>query len=99
MQCKALVDDDGRDVGIQHGGAEGIFEAADQDRLIDERVGRPAKLAPFSRKVRPSGRWQAGNDQCLEIGSSRGGVAKTRREQFRHLVFVVWLYVPVTGML
>ena len=50
---KAFVDDDGRDVGIQHDRAEGVFQASDDDRLIDERIDRTAQLAPFGRKRRP----------------------------------------------
>ena len=46
---KALVDDDGRDVGVQHHRAEGVFEASDDDRLIDERH-RPGAAACAIRR-------------------------------------------------
>ena len=41
---KAFVDDDGCDIGVQHRRAEGVFEAADDDRLIDERIERTRSL-------------------------------------------------------
>ena len=55
---KAFVDDDGRDVGIDHRGAEGVFEASDEHRLVDEassgrRSLRHSAPDPANRAGRP----------------------------------------------
>jgi hypothetical protein len=68
---KAFIDDDGRYVGIDHGGAKGVFEASDEHRLVDEAVQRATEPAPFDAQIWPIGRRHAGDDQDLEIGSTR----------------------------
>ena len=77
-QCKAFVDDDGCDIGIEHRRTEGILEASDDDRLIDERVNRTPQPPPFGCEVLPVGGGNAGHDQGLEIGPARLAGGRTR---------------------
>ena len=50
-QRKAFVDDDGCNVGIHDRRTEGVLEASDDDRLIDERVdGRRSRCFLFARR-------------------------------------------------
>ncbi len=98
-QRKAFVDDDGRDIGIEHRGAEGVFEAADDDRLIDERIDRTPQLAPFGRERRPVGGREAGDDQGFEIGTARRLLAECRRHQVGSIAIAVILHTPVAGVL
>ena len=44
---EAFVDHDGGQLGVEHRGAECVLEAADEDRLVDEGIQRPAKAAPL----------------------------------------------------
>ena len=55
---KSFIDDDGPEIGIEHGPAERVLETADKDRLIDEGIGRTAQLPPF----RP--RWASAWREC-----------------------------------
>ena len=48
------MDDDSREIRIEHGGAECVLEAADKHRLIDEGIERAAQPAPFRAKSRSS---------------------------------------------
>ena len=50
-QGKAFVDDDGGEVGIEHDRAERILDAADEHRLIDESIERPAQPAPLRARL------------------------------------------------
>ena len=55
-------------------------KAADEDRLIDERIQRAAKPAPSVAKSGPAGCRRSGDDQDLEIGSMRAFASQRRRE-------------------
>ncbi len=98
-QREALVNDDGAEIRIEHDGAERVFEAADEHRLVDEGVERAAQPAPLGAKVRPGGGRRSGDDQGFEIGSARIGAAGRRRHQVRHRFLVILVGVPVAGML
>jgi hypothetical protein len=99
LQRKALVDDHGADIGVEHCGAEGILEAAGEYRLIDEGIGGAAQLAPLGGQVCPAGGRHAGHDQGLEIRAARRGVAEAGRQQFRHFGVGVRMRIPIAGML
>ena len=64
---KAFIDDDGRYVGIDHGGAKGVFEASDKHRLIDESVQWTTQPAPFGAQIWPIRCRHASDDQHLEV--------------------------------
>ena len=93
------MDDDGGKIGIEHGRAERVLEAADEDRLIDECVQRPAKPAPFGRKRRPARGRRAGDDQDFEIGSMRVRLPKRRRQDVRRHAVVILVLVPFARIL
>ncbi len=80
-QRKAFVDHDGREIGIQDRGAEGVFEASDDDRLIDELIDRTPQLAPFGSERRPIVGGDAGDDQGFEIRTARRMLTECRRQQ------------------
>ena len=50
---EAFVDHDGGQLGVEHRGAEGVLEAADEHRLVDERIQRPAQAAPLCGQAWP----------------------------------------------
>ena len=56
-------------IGLRERGAEGIFEAADNDGLIDERIDRASQPAPFHAERRPMNRREAGDNEGFEIGT------------------------------
>ena len=95
-QRKAFVDDDGAKIRVEHRGAEGILETSDDDRLIDERIGRAAQLAPFVRNTLPAAGGMAGDNKRFEIGAARLGPAQRGRHQLRRAVVAV--LAGVTGM-
>ena len=99
LQDKSLVDDDGRDIRIEHGGAERVFKTADKDRLIDEAIDRAAQLAPFGGKIGPIRGGDACDDQGFEVRPPHAGLAKSGRQQVRHVSVVIRLRVPIAGML
>src|SRR6267142_911245 len=59
--CEAFIDDNGRYVGIDDGGAKGILEASDEHRLVDEAVQRTTKPAPFGAKISSAGTAECGS--------------------------------------
>ena len=92
--CKAFVDDDGRYVGIDHGGAKGVFEASDEHRLVDEGVQRTTQPAPFGAKIWPIRRRHAGDDQHLEIRTMRFRSPQRRRKQIGRSALAVVVKYP-----
>ena len=98
-QRKAFVDDDGCDVGVEHRRAEGVLEAADDDRLIDERI--DADAAACAIRLRGAASWwrEAGDDQGLEIGPARLAAAECGGHQVRDAAVAVFVHTPVTGVL
>jgi hypothetical protein len=98
-QCKALVDDDSAKIGVEHRSTEGVFEASDDHRLVDERVERTPQLAPFVGETLPAGGGRSGDDQGLEIGPARLGAAERGRHQLRHAAVAILAHAAVTGVL
>ena len=96
---KAFVDDDGRDVGIQHHRAEGVFQASDDDRLVDERIDGTSQLAPFGRERRPVAGREAGDDQGFEIGTAHRLLPECLWHQVRRLPIAVIIRTPVAGVM
>jgi hypothetical protein len=97
--CKAFIDDDGGYVGIDHGGAEGVFEASDEHRLINEGVQRTAQPAPFGAQVWPIRRRHTGNDQHLEVWTMRFRSPQRRRKQIGQGALAVVVNIPIVRML
>ena len=96
---KAFVDDDGGEIRVEHGRAERVLEAADEDRLIDERVQRPAQAPPFGGKSGPARRGRAGDDQDFEIGPMSLGAPKRRRQHVRRNALSSSSAVPIARVL
>ena len=63
------MDNDGRKIRVEYRCAERVLKTADEDRLIDERIQRPAKPPPLHTKSGPACRRRACDDQDLEIGA------------------------------
>jgi hypothetical protein len=66
---EAFVDHDSGQIRVKHSRAERVLKAADNNRLIDERVQWSAKATPFRSKTWPASCWRTGHDQHFEIGS------------------------------
>ena len=96
---KTLVDDDGSEIRIEHGGAEGVLEASDEYRFVDEGIERTAQSAPFSAEIRPVCRWHASDDQELEIGAMRFRLAERRGQQVGRSMLAILMNIPITRML
>ena len=96
---KAFVDDDGGKVGIEHRRAERVLEAADEDRLVDERVHRPAQPAPFRGERGPARGRRAGDDQDFEIGPVRVRAAQRGRQDIGRRAVTVLVDIPIAGVL
>ena len=91
---KAFVNHDRGKIGIENGRAERVLEAADEDRLVDEGVQRPAQAAPFRRQGRPACGRRAGDNQDLEVRSMRFRLPQRRRQGVRRHGFVILVLVP-----
>src|ERR1700692_3677290 len=96
---KALVDHDGSEVGVKECRAEGVFKTADDDRLIDERIDRTPKLAPFRAERRPIVGGDAGDEQGFKIRAVRLFPPERRRQQFGNTSVALIMQTPVAGML
>ena len=96
---EAFVDDDGGEVRVEDGRAERVLEAADEDRLVDERILRPAKPAPLRGESGPACGWRPGDDQDLEIGPMAIRAPKRRRQYIRRHALVILVRVPIAGVL
>ena len=96
---EAFVDDDGGEIRVEHCRAECVLEAADEDRLVDERIQRPAQPAPLRGKSRPARGRRAGDDQDLEIRPMGIRAPKRRRQYIRRHALVILVRVPIAGVL
>ena len=96
---EAFVDHDGGQLGVEHRGAEGVLEAADEDRLVDERIQRPAKAAPLCGQAWPACGGRAGDDQDLEIGPMGFRAREGRMQRLRRSTFAIIVRIPVAGIL
>src|SRR3954470_22124765 len=99
LQRKTFIDDDGRDVRVDHGGAKCVFEATDEHGLVDEGVQRTAKPAPFGAQIWPVRRGHAGDDQNLEVWTMRLRSPEGRRKQIGGNAFAVIVELPIIGVL
>src|SRR6266480_4788464 len=97
--CKAFIDDNGRYVGIDDGGAKGVLEASDEHRLVDEAVQRTTKPAPFGAKIWPMCRRYAGDDQHLEVRTMRFRSSQGRGQQISQSALAVVVNIPIVRML
>ena len=98
-EWKTVLDDHRREVRIEHGRTEGVLEAPDEDRLVDERVQRTAQAAPFGGERGPSGRGRAGDDQDLEVGTMCIRAPERRRQHVRGHGVLVLVLRPLAGIL
>src|SRR6187402_2852493 len=96
---EAVLDDHRREVRIEHGRAEGILEASDEDRLVCERVLWAAQAPPFGGECGPARRGYPGNDEHLEIGPVSLGAAERRRQHIGRHGALVLLLGPVAWIL
>jgi len=78
---------------------KGVFQASNDDRLVDERIDGASQLAPFGRERLPFGGREARDDQGLEIGTTFCFLLECRRRQVKSLAIAVIFRIPVPRML
>ena len=93
------MDDHGREIRIEHGGAECILETANKHRLVNEGVQRTAQPAPLGAKRRPARSRRSGDDQDLEIGPVRDRCGREPAASRPARLPSVPVGIPVAGML
>src|SRR5215468_10482270 len=93
------MDNYGRKVRIEQRRAESVLETADEDRLIDERIQRPAKPAPFRGESRPTRGGRTGDNQCLKIRSMCVRASQGRRQHIGGRTVAFFLRAPIAGAL
>ena len=96
---KTLVDDDSREIRIEHVSAEGVLEASDKHRFVDEGVERAAQPAPFSAEILPVRRRYTCDNQELEIRAMRFRSAERRRQQVGRSMLAIVMNIPIARML
>src|SRR6185312_12763231 len=94
---EALIEDDGGDVIIEHDSAERIFNAPDEDGLINEGVQGAAQPPPFARKHRPALRRYSGYDQCFKIGPAGITAAESGWQDIADGALVIILVFPIAA--
>ena len=99
MEGKSLVDHHGGKIGVQHRRAQRIFGAADDDRLVDERVVRATHPTPLHADRGPSLDRGAGDDQYLEVRRCAVLPAHGRRQDVGHAARDLAVRIPIRCML
>ena len=91
------MDNDSRKVRIERR-AERVLKAADEDRLINERIQWPAETAPLRTKRGPARRGTSRDDQDLKIGSICIRASERRRQHIRCYRPIVLMLLPIAGV-
>ncbi len=92
---EAFIDDDGADIAVEHCRAEGILDAADEYRLINESVQRAAQPAPLGRGGGPAVGRHSSHNQRFEIRPLGVATAQCRRQHVAHGGFGVLARIPI----
>ena len=93
---EAFGEDDRNDFRIHCCRAEGILEGANEDRLVDESILRPAQPADFVRKCGPTCSRLAVDEKDFEIRPARAGFTRRWRHDIGHLARRhLIVYVPL----
>ena len=85
--------------GLSMVGAEGVLEASDKHRLVDEGVERTAQPAPFGAEIWPVRCRHAGDNQDLEVRAMRFRSAQRRRQQSVGSTLAIVMNIPIARML
>ena len=93
------MDNHGGKIRVEHRRAERVLETADEDRLIDERIQRPAKSAPLRSKSGPARSGRPRDDQDLEIRSMCIRAPEGWRQHIRRYSLAVLVRLPIAGVL
>src|SRR5262245_11256430 len=93
------MDDYGRQRRIHERRANGVLETADEHRLVDKWIERPAKAPPFLSESGPARGRRTRDYQNFEIGAICIRASKSRRQHIRAHPISVLVRVPVAGIL
>ena len=93
------MDHDCSEISIEHGRTEGVFEATDEHRFIDEGIQRSAQSPPVRCEIGPARGWRTGHDQHLKVWPMCFRAGERGMQATRHHRFAVIMHVPIASVL